>query len=483
MAGTLQQASGTKTLDHAVVLATSGLFGPGQGPLGRREITPLMKVGGMTVFQRAVLTLQRAGFKKILVLAGDQEELLRRSVREDPRVTLAVRWMPVREFPLTDPHTWEALAHEVKGACLLVGPAAMFGRGLIEQVRREVEAGETAVLVAHKEARASRGEIRNPIVAWHEGRLTGVAEAPDGLSSDSMELDARAADLLVLPGALLGMAAASVQGALPIRQLLERLAPAGRVKVVEAQPDSGSWYHAVRGHRGAAAAERVLFRSLRGQFEGFVDTYFNRKISAVLTRLFLSLQLSPNAVTLFSIAIGLAAAAMFGMGSYAAGLIGAMLFQLSAIVDCCDGEMARLTFSESKAGERLDLIGDNIVHMAIFAGIAWGAYRPATGLEPGTGWVPLALGGAAIAANAISLWLVIRAKAIRDRNGWRTPEQAARVEFILNNMASRDFSVAVVGCAALGILPWFLWLTAIGANLFWIMLARVSRTFAAPPRA
>ena len=168
MDGTLQHTTAAKVLDHAVLLATTGLFGAGRGPLGRGEITPLMKVGGLTVFQRAILTLQRAGFAKVLVLAGEQEELLRRSIRDDPRVTLAVRWMPIREFPLTDPHTWGVLADEIKGACLLIGPSAMFGRGLVERLRDEVGAGETAVLVAHREARASRGEVRNPIVAWHD---------------------------------------------------------------------------------------------------------------------------------------------------------------------------------------------------------------------------------------------------------------------------------------------------------------------------
>jgi phosphatidylglycerophosphate synthase len=483
MAGTIQQAAETKVLDQAVLLTTTGLFGTGPAQSGRRDIIPLTKVGGLTLFQRTVLTLQRAGFSKVLVLAGEQEESLRRSVRDDPRITMSFRWMPVREFPVTDAHTWEALSEEIKGPCLLVGPRAMFGRGLVERLCREVGAGETALLVVHREARPSRTESRNPIVAWHEGRLTGVAERSESLSPDSGEWDPYAADLLVLPGPLLGMAATSAQGTLPIRHLLERLAPIGRVKVVEAQPDSGDWYHPVRGHRGAAAAERVLFRSLRGPFEGFVDTYFNRKISAMLSRLFLAVNLSPNAVTLLSIAIGLAAAALFGKGGYAAGVVGALLFQLSAIVDCCDGEVARLTFTESKWGERLDLIGDNIVHMALFAGIAWGAFTQSARAAGSPSWYLLALGAAAIGANVLSLWLVSRAKAVRDRGGWHSPEQAARVEFILKNLASRDFSVALLAFALAGLLPWFLWLTAIGANAFWVMLAWVSRTDSPASRA
>ena len=49
-------------------------------------------------------------------------------------------------------------------------------------------------------------------------------------------------------------------------------------------------------------------------------------------------------------AVGLLAAVGFGLGTYTAGIVAALLFQLAAIIDCCDGEVARLTFTESAFG-------------------------------------------------------------------------------------------------------------------------------------
>jgi phosphatidylglycerophosphate synthase len=219
--------------------------------------------------------------------------------------------------------------------------------------------------------------------------------------------------------------------------------------------------------------------------DGFVDRYFNRKVSAALTRLFLRVGLSPNAITVVATLIGLLAAACFAVGSYGAGVLGALLFQLSAVVDCCDGEVARLTFRESSLGERLDILTDNLVHIAIFAGITWGVFLGhRAGMAEWGGlnalavpvpWLPLALGGAAILGNGISLWLVDRARSHRGRGIWTDPAQAARTDFILKNVASRDFSVAVLLFAVLDLLPWFLWLAAIGVNVFWIITAWVSR--------
>jgi len=211
----------------------------------------------------------------------------------------------------------------------------------------------------------------------------------------------------------------------------------------------------------------------RADLDGFVDRYFNRKVSALLTRLFLRTGFSPNAITVLSLLIGLVAAGSFALGSYVAGIIGSLLFQLSAVVDCCDGEVARLTNRQSRFGEQLDIAADSIVHMAIFAGLAWGLFLQQ---EPGNGsWLPLALGAAAVLGNGFSFWLVNRARSLRDRQAWVNPTQAARSDFIFKNMVSRDFSVVLLVFALVGKLGWFLWLAAIGVNVFWMIMAWVTR--------
>lgn len=423
-------------VDAAIIVAAVGVFG--RAVENTDGVGPLTIVGGLPLFVRTVLTLQRAGIRDIVVLAGVEEANLKQLVRDDPRVTASVRWRPVREFPPDDHRTWEALAQEVSGSCLIVGAQMVLTRQLVEALGREVERepGAFAVLC--------------------DGQATEIAVLPPSLMSVS--------------GTIRG------EGP-PIRALLGRAQAHGRVTAVETSSQSSYWCLHVRDAATAQAAENRLFQSLRGQYEGFVDTYFNRAISVLLSRMFLALRFSPNAITLVSTAIGIAAAAAFARGTYAAGIVGALLFQLAAIVDCCDGEVARLTFTESPLGEQLDILTDNVVHMAIFAGLGWGLFAAQGGWQ-GTAslpWLPLALGGAAVFANAMALWLVTRAKAIGKRQGWSSPRQAARVEFILKNMASRDFSVLLLLFAVIGKLSWFLWMTAIGANFFWIMLAWTTR--------
>jgi phosphatidylglycerophosphate synthase len=207
-----------------------------------------------------------------------------------------------------------------------------------------------------------------------------------------------------------------------------------------------------------------LFSSLKGEAEGFVDRYFNRKLSRWFTRLFLGVGLSPNSITILATLIGFVSAAGFSMGNYVAGVSAALLFQLAAVIDCCDGEVARLTFTESPLGAWLDLAMDNLVHMAIFAGVAVGLYTTQAG-HPDA-WVPLVLGASAVLGNGVSFLLVEKAQKIKSVSGWKTPAHAAWADFMLKNVASRDFSVFLLMFAVIERLDVFLWLTAAGSLAF-----------------
>jgi 1L-myo-inositol 1-phosphate cytidylyltransferase / CDP-L-myo-inositol myo-inositolphosphotransferase len=253
-------------------------------------------------------------------------------------------------------------------------------------------------------------------------------------------------------------------GRLPIRSWLERAAVDGRVRVVAAEDERGTWYQAVRTSSDVPMAEKKLFNSLKGEAEGFVDRYFNRKLSRWFTRLFLAAGLSPNAITVVAALVGFTAAVGFAMGTYAAGVAAALLFQLAAVIDCCDGEVARLTFTESPFGAWLDIVMDNIVHMAIFAGIAAGLY--ATQIGQPSAWRTLAFGAIAVLGNGLSFLLVERAQKIKSASRWRTSAQAAWADFMLKNVASRDFSVSLVLFALFAKLEWFLGFAAAGSLIF-----------------
>jgi len=472
MDGTLKKPI-TSGVDTAILLASSGIFTLGGK---EKEAGPgaLTRVGGLTLFQRAVLTLQRAGILQIWILAGEEEKRLRSIVHADNRVEAALRWLPTREFPPTNPQTWEVLAAEVKGSCLIVGCHTVFSSSLIQSLRMEGADGRVLVVVGQPGEENITG---NPAVAFRDdpqpGTLGSVVVFHDRHDSDVMPPSGPpnqlpvAGDLVVLPSRLLG-----VSGVLrshepnPIRLALEQAAIEGIIQPLSSSPTQ---FRDVRGPNGPRLAERSLFQSLqnlKGGWDGWFDRLVNRKLSGGLTLLFLKMGVSPNTITLISMLIGLAAAGCIATGLYEWGVIGALLFQVAVIMDCCDGEVARLTFSESSFGKEFDILADNVVHIAIFVGIASGAYLH--GPWAGTS-LPLILGMTIVVANGCSFWLVNRALHLRSLpREWRqlTKAEQGKIEFLLANLANRDFSVVVLLAACFDVLGWFLWVVAIGIWLF-----------------
>jgi 1L-myo-inositol 1-phosphate cytidylyltransferase / CDP-L-myo-inositol myo-inositolphosphotransferase len=463
----VQKQAGLHGLNTAILLPSVSLFGEAAG-LYPNEVGPLTSVVGIGLFQRTVLTLQRAGIRQLMVLVGPEEDQLKQALGKGSRVTIPVRWLPIREFPLDDPRTWEALAAEVRGFCLLSGVQGVFAGPLIESLRHEVQEGQ-AIVVARADSQRDRQLRRSNLrLKVQAGRLLSITSKQEATALV-------ATDLLVLPAGFMSAAGQvdAETGTLPIRRWLERAAVDGHVRVLSTETNRSHWYQEVRDAADVTAAERKLFKSLKGELEGFVDRFFNRKISRWFTRIFLAAGLSPNVITIIASLVGLAAATCFGVGTYSAGIIAALLFQLAAIIDCCDGEVARLTFTESPFGAWLDIAMDNVVHMAIFAGIAAGSYLHVAGGDGA--WIPLALGAAAVLGNGLSFWLVTRAQKIKSSNGWKTPVQAAWSDFMLKNVASRDFSVIVLVFAVIGKLEWFLGLAAIGSVVFSLLMLWVIR--------
>jgi 1L-myo-inositol 1-phosphate cytidylyltransferase / CDP-L-myo-inositol myo-inositolphosphotransferase len=455
----LQRKAEIHGLATAILLPSVGVFG---GPIGPQvgEVGPLTNVVGIGLFQRTVLTLQRAGIRQLIVLSGSEEEQLKQALGKGPRVTIPVRWMPIREFPLDDPRTWESLAAEVHGFALVASVNSVFSRGLIEQLRRDVRDGQAIVVAPAAQDQFEQPTMQGVRLNVPSRHSTTVASV--GFDDSTL----RVAELVVVPASLMSTAnqVANEKGSPPIRQWLERAAMDSRVRVVAAEEKRGTWYQTVRTLSDVRVAEKKLFSSLKGEFEGFVDRYFNRKVSRWFTRLFLTIGLSPNSITALAGVVGLLAAAGFGLGTYSAGVVAALLFQLAAVIDCCDGEVARLTFTESPFGAWLDIVLDNLVHMAIFMGIAIGLYTTQAGQKDD--WVPLALGVVAVLGNGLCLFLVEKAQKVKVVSGWRTPVHAGWADVMLKNVASRDFSAALLGFALFDQLYWFLAFAAAGSLLF-----------------
>ncbi len=218
-----------------------------------------------------------------------------------------------------------------------------------------------------------------------------------------------------------------------------------------------------------AVAERRLLGGLVKTTDGFMSRHVERRMSLAISCRLASTRITPNQMTLVSVAVGVVAGPFFLSAAAIWQTAGALLLLTHSILDGCDGELARLKFQQSRYGGILDFWGDNIVHGVIFACMAIGWSRAAEAL-----W-PLALGAAALLGTFGSAgfvyWHAMRRKS-SDGPLFTSVSNAPESRFtrLLDSLARRDFIYLVLALALIGKADWFVALTALGAPVFLVLL-------------
>lgn len=105
-----------------------------------------------------------------------------------------------------------------------------------------------------------------------------------------------------------------------------------------------------------------------------IDTYLHRPLASVAVRLLLPLPITPNQVTVLSACIGLLSGICISMAIWrsvwwVAGAAGILL--LSVILDCADGQLARIRGQSSPVGRILDGVMDVVAVASVFFGFGF----------------------------------------------------------------------------------------------------------------
>lgn len=364
------------------------------------------RILGLRITQRAVLAGRRAGYGQVFYLTPDNAAL--------PDITAIPNWSGLG-----------AALRTGQATPLIIGPTAILAEiGWLERL------AETRIEAA-----------------W--------AAAPDGIVVLSAAAMPEALALLDAEGGAHSLAAVH-------DRLTRRFGPPA------ALPDTVDPM-VVTTRADIRLAERHLLRSLVKDTDGFMARHVERPISLAISRLLASTPVTPNQITLISVAIGLAGAPFFLSASAPRQTAGALLLLAHSILDGCDGELARLKFQESRWGGILDFWGDNIVHCAAFGCMAVGWSRSSGEA------LPLLLGAGAVLGTLGSAgfvyWRVMRPK---DGAGplYKSVSSVSngRLTRLLDALSRRDFFYLILAFALFGKASWFLLLSALGAPIFFFLL-------------
>jgi phosphatidylglycerophosphate synthase len=306
-------------------------------------------------------------------------------------------------------------------------------------------------------------------------------ELRTGLFSDASLLDAEAPLLALSPegfpdagflkdftDAAGGRDARRVEGGRPVAALRARAGSVGGgsahpsdvlQKALEApggEVIGGRWFFADT-DAAAKQAAAVLYSRLGNPKDGYIAA-FDRRLSILLTRMMLPFPVSPNAVTTASLLVGLWGAWELAGWSRGQHFLGAFLLWVCALLDGCDGEIARLKHMSSPSGAAYDVAADHVAHLATFVALPIGVSR----VHPDTAWLlPGVLLVTGFIACGYSVWKLVLSV---------PEEQRGPLALTVERIASRDYIYLILPLTAIGRLDWFVWAAAYGSHLFWMWI-------------
>lgn len=350
------------------------------------------------------------------------------------------------------------------GATLIAVPATLRDAEA-ERALRRMPALAAAVRWLNPGAPAAAGEGD----AWlllpassliHLSALAGLLAAPAPRGAVLAPSAGGSAPVAVVPARVVAELWTDLAAGRPVgTPLTQRLAEAG----AELRDATGP-YAAVCGTADLARAEKALEATLGIAVDSGVDRYLHRRGSRWISRLLVRTPVAPNHVSLVSLAIGLVAIWCFWHATAASALLGVVVYALACIVDHADGEIARLTFQESRLGANLDWTIDTIIHVGIVLGLG------------------VSSGGRLMGAVGLLAAIGVTLSAVFARYLPREIEIGPSVGGLLTHIANRDlFYLVLLSFAALRWLaPSLVFVVAVvvavGSQVYWMgCLTRIRR--------
>lgn len=284
----------------------------------RTSVDPPLMIGGLSLVERAVLASRRAGVRRSVVVgAPDPGGSMAARLRARGADAIFVEWsaLPDQDLDLSE-------GVLVIGSRVLVEPRAL--SRLID---------------------ASRTELHEVLVAG------GGIDDPD---------------LAIVPASASG----ALVGATTTEALMAHVAYMEPRREVSVAPH---FSRRVESDSDLAEVETAYIRHLNGR-----ESFFTKKIrrfSVPLSRVLVRYGVRPNQVTLMGLLLAIGAAMALSIDMYVVSLAGALLYYASMILDCSDGEVARLSFRDSAFGAWFETVVDYTTYFMLLGALVLAGRR------------------------------------------------------------------------------------------------------------
>ena len=166
------------------------------------------------------------------------------------------------------------------------------------------------------------------------------------------------------------------------------------------------------------AAVRDIYRQSKKKRDNFWTEWISRPPAAVLVWMLKGTAVTPNQVSFLAITVAAGGCATLIFWRAWLGLIVAgLLLQLAYIIDCVDGQLARIKSMASPVGALLDFMLDEVKAFMVVGAAATRLYLQTPDPTIGARWLLIGIGGLFVAATGITLTTFVRRQEYLEATG------------------------------------------------------------------
>ncbi len=375
--------------DKAVIIAAG--MGSRLNGHGRGRPKPLVRVAGVGLLKRAILTAKRAGITEFAIVIGYRGDEIRTAIANDPQIDVPIDWVENDEWTRGNGLSVLKARDFVDGQFLLMMADHLFEPRVISRMRRLLlSASESALCVDTRLDRVQDLDDATKVILEGE-RILRIGKGLDRYDAVDTGI------FLCTPALFDGIERSIAEGDESLSGGVRILASEGNMRAVEID---GLFWQDVDTPDALHQGEMALFGMLGKSTDGMVSRHFNRKVSAWISKFLVKTPATPNQISIAAMMVTFLAGWAMAEGSHLYVALGGLLFQFASIIDGCDGEIATLKYAGSRFGEWLDTVADNVSYLVFFSGVIYGMYKLTA--EP----VVVAVGFIALVLNVLAVLLI-----------------------------------------------------------------------------
>ncbi|MDB4968544.1 MAG: CDP-alcohol phosphatidyltransferase [Myxococcales bacterium] len=165
-------------------------------------------------------------------------------------------------------------------------------------------------------------------------------------------------------------------------------------------------------------AVRDIYRQSKKKRDNFWTEWISRPPAALFVYFLKGTSVTPNQVSFLAIAVAAGGCATLILWRTWLGLIvGGLILQLAYVIDCVDGQLARLKSMSSPVGALLDFMLDEVKAFMVIGASAVRLWLQTPDPHEGARWLLLGIAGMFVAATGITLTTFMRRPEYLDATG------------------------------------------------------------------